>query len=277
MTSAPADVQVLRPSAGWAAVDVAELWKARELLLFLTWRDVRVRYRQTVLGGLWAVLQPALAVAIFTLFFGELIGVPSDGVPYPVFALAGLIPWTFFAHGVTVGSASLVANEQLVRRVYFPRLVVPASAVLAGAVDAVVSSLLLVAMALAFGHAPQLTWALVPLALTMAGLAALGVAILLSAVNVRYRDVQQIVPFFVQLWMFASPVVYPSALLAEPWRTLYGLNPMVGVIEAMRWALFRTTAPPIATVALSLAVTLVVVVAGTLYFRRTERTFADVI
>lgn len=273
----PSHVHELKPTASRVPIDFGELWASRELLYFLVWRDLKVRYRQTALGAVWAILQPLLAVAIFTLFFGNLLGVASGGVPYPVFALAGLVPWAFFAGGVTMGSASLIANEPLVRRVYFPRLVIPSGAVLAGALDAAISTVLLLVLALCFGIAPTLGWALTPLFLVWTALTSLAVAIVLSAVNVRYRDVQHIVPFFVQLLMFASPIVYSSDILSEPWRTVYALNPMVGIIEGLRWSLFGSESPPIAAMAISLAVTFGVLVRGAAYFRRTERTFADVI
>jgi lipopolysaccharide transport system permease protein len=270
-------VHELRPTAERVPVDFGELWGARELLYFLVWRDLKVRYRQTLIGVLWAVLQPVLAVGIFTLFFGNLLGVSSGGLPYPVFALAGLVPWAFFANGVTMGSTSLIANEPLVRRVYFPRLVIPAGAVLSGALDAAISTALLFVLAVYFGVTPTLSWLLAPVFLAGTALAALAVAIVLSAVNVRYRDVQQIVPFFMQLLMFASPIVYSSDILPAPWRTLYALNPMVGIIEGLRWALAGAGAPPILAMALSIVVTAATFVRGTSYFRRTERTFADVI
>jgi lipopolysaccharide transport system permease protein len=270
-------VHELRPARGWVPLEAGELWKARELLLFLVWRDVRVRYRQTALGAVWAILQPVLAVTVFTLVFAKLVGGGTDGVPYPVFALAGLIPWQFFAHGVTAGSVSLVHSEQLVRRVYFPRLVVPAGAVLAGGIDAAISLVVLFGLALASGVPPALGWLAVPLLLALTTLPALAAAVILSALNVRYRDVQQIVPFFVQILMFASPIVYPSAVLAEPWRSLYPLNPIVGIIDALRWALFGSDPAPLGALALSLATATVLLVAGVYYFRRTEQTFADVI
>jgi lipopolysaccharide transport system permease protein len=270
-------VHELKPAANRVPVDFGELWAAREVLYFLVWRDLKVRYRQTLLGALWAILQPVLAVAIFTLFFGNLLGVSSGGIPYSVFALAGLVPWAFFANGVTMGATSLIANEPLVRRVYFPRLVIPAGAVLAGGLDAAISTVLLLVLAVAFGLVPALPWLLAPLFLVWTALTALAMAIVLSAANVRYRDVQHIVPFFMQLLMFASPIVYSSAILPEPWRTLYALNPMVGIIEGLRWALSGVGAPPIAAMGLSIVVTAAVLDRGARYFRRTERTFADVI
>lgn len=273
----PSHVHELKPTDSRVPIDFGELWASRELLYLLVWRDLKVRYRQTALGAVWAILQPLLAVAIFTLFFGNLLGIASGGVPYPVFALAGLVPWAFFASGVTLGSASLLANEPLVRRVYFPRLVIPSGAVLAGGLDAAISTVLLLLLALCFGIEPTLGWALAPLFLVWTALTSLAVAIVLSAVNVRYRDVQHIVPFFVQLLMFASPIVYSSDIVSEPWRTVYALNPMVGIIEGLRWSLFGAASPPVAAMAVSVAVTLGVLVRGAAYFRRTERTFADVI
>ena len=270
-------VHVLQPTSGRVPVDFGELWGARELLYFLVWRDLKVRYRQTVLGALWALLQPVLAVAVFTLFFVKMIGVSSGAIPYPVFALAGLVPWAFFANGVTTGSTSLIANEPLIRRVYFPRLVVPAGAVLAGGLDALLSTILLLVLAVLFGLAPTPAWLLAPLFLAWTALTALGIAIVLAAVNVRYRDVQHIVPFFLQLLMFASPIVYSSELLPGPWRIVYAINPMVGVIEGLRWSLWGAGAPPLVAMTLSAVVTLVVLARGTVYFRLTERTFADVI
>lgn len=269
-------VHEIRPSRPWVALEAGELWNARELLFFLVWRDVRVRYRQTVLGALWAILQPVLAVAIFTIVFARLVGVSADGAPYPVFALAGLVPWSFFAHGVTGGAVSLVHSEHLVRRVYFPRLVIPAGAVIAGGVDAAISLVVLLGLALAYGVGPSPTWLAAPLVLSLTILPTLAVAIVLSALNVRYRDVQQLVPFFLQLMMFASPIVYPPSVLSESWRALYPLNPVVGIIEAMRWAIFGGPVP-IAALGTSVAVSAAFLVVGTYYFRRTEQTFADVI
>ena len=276
MTGASDHVHELRPSSGWVPLQVGELWDARELLRFLVWRDLRVRYRQTALGAAWALLQPLAAIAIFTTIFARLVDVSTGGVPYPVFALAGLVPWQFFAYGVTNGATSLVYNEQLVRRVYFPRLVIPAGVVLAGGVDCVISALMLIVLALAFGVAPTATWLALPLCLALAVPPTLAAAVWLSALNARYRDVQQIVPFFVQLLMFASPIVYPASVLGEPWRQIYGLNPIVGVIECVRWSLFGG-AFPTGAATVSLVVALVLLVSGAFYFRRTEQTFADVI
>jgi lipopolysaccharide transport system permease protein len=269
-------VRVLRPSTGWSPVDFAELWASKEILYFLVWRDLKVRYRQAALGAMWAIVQPVLAVGIFTVFFGRFVGVPSDGIPYPVFALAAIVPWAFFANGVTMGTQSILVNEQLVRRIYFPRLLVPVGAVLSGSVDVMISMMLLLVLALAYGIAPTIKWLLVPIFLLLTALAAFGIAIILSALNVRYRDVQYVVPFFTQLLMFASPIVYPSSVLAEPWRTLYGINPMAGIIDGMRWALFGTS-PTAASLSLSVTVSLALLVSGAFFFRRTERTFADLI
>lgn len=276
MSAASDHVHHLRPSRGWVPLEVTELWECRELLRFLIWRDLRVRYRQTALGALWALIQPVVAIGIFTLIFARLVGVTTAGVPYPIFALSGLIPWTFFGHGVATGSMSLLYSEHLVRRVYFPRLVVPTGVVLAGAVDTAISSVMLLILTVAYGITPTLGWLAAPFFLALVLLPTLAAAIILSAVNVRYRDVQQIVPFFLQLLMFASPIVYPSSVVAERWRTLYTLNPMVGIIEGVRYALFGGP-PPLRALALSLTVSTVLLVGGAYYFRRTEQTFADVI
>ncbi len=284
MKAAADHVHELRPSHGGTPLAVGELcvlalgelWESRELLRFLIWRDLRVRYRQTALGALWAVLQPLAAITVFTLVFARLVDTSTGGVPYPVFALAGLIPWQFFAHGMSVGSMSLLNSQALVRRVYFPRLVIPMGVVLAGGLDTVISTTMLLVLALLYGMTPHASWLLVPLCLAFAILPTLAAAITLSAVNVRYRDVQQAVPFMVQMLMFASPIVYPSAVLADPWRSLYALNPMVGVIESVRWAMFGGPLP-LGAMALSFVVSLALLTAGTVYFRRTEQTFADVI
>jgi lipopolysaccharide transport system permease protein len=246
-------------------------------MYFLTWRDIKVRYRQTVLGAAWAVIQPVLTMVVFSLFFGRLAGVPSDGVPYPIFSLVGLVPWTFVANGLTQSSNSLVLSERIITKVYFPRLAVPIAAVLAGIVDFALAFVVLLGMMLAYGRA--LTWGIlwVPWLLLLALATALGAGLWLAALNVRYRDVRYAVPFLTQLWLFATPIAYPSSLLGDPWRVVYGLNPMVGVVEGFRWALLGTGPAPGGVMLVSLVVTLVVLVGGVIYFRRMERTFADVI
>lgn len=275
--SAPTTVTVLRPSHGWAAMHLREIWEYRELLYFLVWRDVKVRYKQTAFGVAWAVLQPLGTMVVFSVFFGRLAGVPSDGAPYPVFSLAALVPWTFFASGLSQAANSLVGSQHLITKVYFPRLVIPVSAVLASLVDFVAAFALLLAMTLYYGVA--LTWSLlwIPPFLLLALVTALGVGLWLSALNVKYRDVRHVLPFLTQLWLFATPVAYPSSMLNEPWRTVYGINPLAGVVEGFRWALLGTGHPPGAMAGVSAVTALAMLASGALYFRRMERAFADLV
>jgi len=270
-------VTIIRPSRGWASLDLRALWEYRELLYFLIWRDVKVRYKQTVLGAAWAIIQPFFTMVVFSLFFGRLGGIPSDGIPYPIFSYAALVPWTFFANGLTQSSNSLVGSANLITKVYFPRLVVPLSSVLAGVVDFGLSFLVLLAMMAFYGLMP--TWAVVwlPFLLLLALVTALGVGLWLSALNVQYRDVRYVVPFLTQFWLFATPIAYPSTLLPQPWRTFYALNPMVGVVEGFRWALLGTGTTSLPLVVMSSLAALVLLVSGAFYFRRMERTFADVV
>ena len=267
----------ISPRRGRAPIDLPALWQYRELLYFLTWRDFKVRYRQTFFGAAWAVIQPLVTMVVFSVIFGRLAGIPSDGVPYPVFAFAALVPWTFFSTGVTQASNSLVGGQNLVKKVYFPRLVIPIAAVLTGVVDLAIAGIVLIALMLGFGIVPGLTtvW-VVPLA-GLAFITALGVGVWLAALNVRYRDVRYLVPFLLQVWLFATPVAYPSSLLDEPWRTLYALNPMVGVVEGTRWALLGTATAPGPLILVSSAVAVLLLVTGAAYFRRVEGTFADVV
>ena len=268
---------VIRPSRGWAALDLADLWQYRELIYFLTWRDIKVRYKQTVLGGAWAILQPFLTMVVFSVFFGRLAGIPSDGLPYPIFAYCALLPWQLFAHALTESSNSLVANERLITKVYFPRLVVPISAVLAGLLDFLVAFVVLIGMMMYYHIRPTAAVWTVPLFLLLAVGAALGVGLWLSALNVQYRDVRYTIPFLTQFWLFLTPVAYPSTLVPVSWRALYGLNPMAGVVEGFRWALLGKTEGPGALLAVSVAITIVILVGGLYYFRRMEKTFADVV
>lgn len=274
-TTAP--LTVIRPSRGWSPLDLKELWRYRELVYFLTWRDVKVRYKQTALGASWAVIQPVFTMVVFSLFFGRLAGVPSDGLPYPIFSYAALVPWTFFSNGVTQSANSMVSNQNLVRRVYFPRLAIPLASILAGLVDFAIAFVVLIGMMVYYGTAltPQVVW--VPLLLLLALVTALGVGLWLSALNVQYRDVRYVTPFLTQAWLFVTPIAYPSSLLSEPWRTIYGLNPMAGVVEGFRWALLGTETAPGAIVFVSSLAALAILVGGAFYFRRMERTFADVI
>src|SRR5712671_5375937 len=267
----------VQPSKGWLELKLGEVWKYRELLYFLVWRDLKVRYKQTVLGAAWAILQPFLTMLVFSLFFGKLAKMPSDGVPYPIFAFAALVPWTFFANGLTQSSNSLVGSANLITKVYFPRLTIPIASVLSGIVDFVLAFVVLLAMMLYYGIVPTVNVLWLPLFLLLALIASLGVGLWLSALNVEYRDVRYVVPFITQFWLFATPIAYPSSLLHEPWRTIYGLNPMVGVVEGFRWALLRTGTAPGPIIAVSSGAAVVILITGAFYFRRMEKTFADIV
>ncbi len=273
------ELRVLRlePSKGWVSIGLREIWEYRELLYFLTWRDIKVRYKQTVLGAAWAVIQPFLTMVVFSLFFGRLAKISSDGIPYPIFSYAALVPWTFFANGLSHGASSLVSNANLVKKVYFPRLVVPISSVLGGGVDFMLAFIVLLGMMLYYATplTAHVLW--LPAFLLLALVTSLGVALWFSAMDVQFRDVQYVVPFLIQLWLFATPIAYPSSLLAVRWRMLYAINPMVGVIEGFRWVLLGTSTAPGPIIAVSALAALAVLVGGAFYFRRMERTFADVV
>ena len=272
-----ADEIVIEPSRGWVPLNLKELWEYRELLYFLCWRDIKVRYKQTVLGAAWAIIQPFLTMVVFTLFFGQLAQIPSDGIPYAIFCYAALVPWTFFANGLSQASNSLVSNGNLLTKVYFPRLIMPLAGVLSGIIDFVVAFVVLLGMMVYYGLVPTIHILWLPAFLLLALVTALGVAVWLSTMNVQYRDVRHVIPFLTQFWMFATPIAYPSSLLSEPWRTLYAINPMVGVVEGLRWALLGTaTAPGLMSIVSALAA-LTVLVTGVFYFRRMEKTFADVV
>jgi lipopolysaccharide transport system permease protein len=279
MTTSRADAPIItiRPSRGWVSLRLRALWEYRELVYFLVWRDVKVRYKQTVLGAAWAILQPFLTMLIFSVFFGRLAKIPSDGIPYPIFAFAALVPWTLFAHGLNQASNSLVNGANLIKKVYFPRLVMPTSAVLSGLVDFALSLVVLLGMMAFYGIAPS--WralAILPL-IGLAVLTSLGAALWLAALNVEYRDVRYVVPFLTQVWLFATPIAYPSSLLPEGWRMLYAINPMVGVVEGFRWALLDAGTAPGPLILVSVLVALALLVSGAFYFRRMEATFADVV
>lgn len=266
----------IRPSKGWASLNLSDLWESRELLYFLTWRDVKVRYKQTALGATWAIIQPFMTMVVFSLFFGRLAQVPSDGLPYPIFSYAGLLPWTFFAYGLANSSNSLVGSANLISKVYFPRLVIPISSVLGGVLDFAIAFVVLLGMMAVYHVSPTSAVVLLPLFLLLALVVALGVGLWLSALNVEYRDVRYVIPFLTQFWLFATPIAYPSSLIPEPWRTLYGLNPMVGVVDGFRWALLGT-APPGPMLMASSLMSVILLVSGAFYFRRMERSFADVV
>ncbi len=282
-TLSPAETQNvslthIAPSRGWVSLRLRELWEYRELLYFLVWRDVKVRYKQTVLGAAWAIIQPFLTMVVFSVFFGKLAKVPSDGIPYPIFSYAALVPWTFFAQGLSQASNSLVSHAQLIKKVYFPRLVMPIARILAGTLDFCLAFVVLLGMMFAYHIVPTINVLWLPLFLLLALITSLGTALWLSAMNVQFRDVGYTVPFIVQFWMFATPIAYPSSLIQDPLlRTLYGINPMAGVAEGFRWALLGTnTAPGPITVASCLAA-LTLLISGVYYFRRMEKTFADVV
>jgi len=272
------NVPVLRikPSTGWVSLKLQELWEYRELLYFLIWRDVKVRYKQTVLGAAWAIIQPFFTMVVFSLFFGKLAKMPSDGIPYPIFSYTALVPWTFFANGLGKASTSLVGSSSLIKKVYFPRLCIPIASVLSGIVDFILAFTVLIGMMFYYGLAPTTNVIWLPFLMVLSFSASLGVSLWLSAMNVQFRDVQYIIPFLTQFWLFATPVAYPSSLLSEPWRTLYGINPMVGVVEGFRWALLGTRTAPGPIIIVSSLVALLLLVSGALYFRRMEKTFADV-
>jgi len=278
---APMAEIVIRPTHGLASLNLKAVWEYRELLYFLAWRDVKVRYKQTVLGVLWVILQPLASMLIFTVLFGVLLKVPSDGAPYPVFAFAGLLPWNYFSSALTRSSTSLVNSQNLITKVYFPRLVVPMAGVLASLVDFLVSCIMLGVVMAFYGIVPTGRVAFLPLLVLLAMITALGFGLWLSALNVRYRDVNYLVPFIVQIWMYVTPVVYGTNLIPERYRFLLALNPMTGVVEGFRWALLGRQLDYVQSFAplfgLSVAISLAVLVSGAFFFRTTERTFADIV
>lgn len=270
-------ITIISPSRGWISLKLSELWEYRELLYFLTWRDIKVRYKQTAIGAAWAVIQPFFAMVVFSIFFGQLAKIPSDGIPYPIFTYCALLPWQLFAHALNESSNSLVANQGLITKVYFPRLVIPIAPVLAGLVDFCIAFLVLIGMMLYYGIMPTFAVLTIPLFLILAVATALSVGLWLSALNVEYRDVRYTIPFLTQFWLFATPVAYPSSLVPDSWRALYGLNPMAGVVEGFRWALLGKAEGPGALLTVSVLVVIVLFIGGLYYFQRMEKTFADVV
>lgn len=269
-------VYLIAPARGWVPVRLAELWEFRELLAILVWRQVRVRYKQTALGVGWAVIQPVMTMVVFSVFFGRLAGIPTDGVPYPVFAYCALLPWQLFAHSLTEASNSVVASQQLLTKVYFPRLLLPLASVSVSLVDFALSFAVFVALVVWYGLIPGWGALTVPLWTALAVMTSVAVSLWLSALNVRYRDVRYTLPFLTQLWLFATPVAYPTSLVPDGWRTWYALNPMVGVVDGFRWALLGGPWPG-RTVFVSAGAVVLLLVGGIFYFRRTERTFADLV
>ena len=270
-------VTVRKPTRGWTALKLRDLWQYRELLYFLTWRDIKVRYKQSVLGAIWAIIQPVMTMIIFSVIFGQFARLPSDGVPYPIFAFTALLPWNLFAGALTRSTASVVGSANLVQKVYFPRLVIPVASTLAVLVDFAIAFLVLVGLMFYYGFVPTLATLTLPMFILLALATALGVGLWLSALNVQYRDVGHAIPFLVQAWLYASPVAYAASLIPERWQALYAINPMVGVIEGFRWALLGTGPGPGPMLAVSSGITLVLLISGALYFRRMEKTFADVV
>ena len=268
---------LITPANGWIPLQLDELWEYRELLYFLVWRDVKVRYKQTVLGAAWAVMQPLFMMLVFSLFFGFLAKVPSDGIAYPVFTFCALIPWQLFANALSEASNSLVGNQNLITKVYFARLVIPIAAVLSGLVDFLIAFVILLGMMLYYGIVPGWSIIALPGFILLAVLTALAVGLWLSALNVQYRDVRYTMSFLVQFWLFATPVAYSSSIVPEKWRALYGINPMAGVVEGFRWALLGKSQPPGAMLFVSASVVTVLLVGGLYYFRRMEQEFADIV
>jgi lipopolysaccharide transport system permease protein len=259
------------------ALDLRALWQYRELFYFLVWRDVKVRYKQTVIGIVWAILQPFLMMVIFTLFFSRALGLTSEGVPYPIFTFSGLLPWQLFSFSLTMAGTSLVSNERLVSKVYFPKLIIPTAAALTGMVDFMIAFVLLIGMMFFYGIVPTLAVFTLPLFVILAMMTSLGLSYWLSALDVQYRDIRYTIPFLTQIWMFATPIFYSSDIVPEHLRLLYNLNPMVGVVNGFRWALLGRAAPPAALLIISVIAVIVLFVSGLYYFRRTEKYIADVV
>jgi lipopolysaccharide transport system permease protein len=279
------DITYLRPSRGWSALNLADIWNYRELVYFLIWRDIKVRYKQTLLGAAWAIIQPFFTMVVFTIFFGRLAGVPSDGVPYPIFSYTGLLPWGLFTKALTDAGRAMVANRAMITKIYFPRLVIPLASVLSGLVDFAIAFLVLIGMIFYYNSVPgeydsisiSPTILTLPLFILLALVTALGVGLWLSALNVSDRDINYILPFLTQFWLFITPVAYPASMIPVQWRWLYALNPMTGVVEGFRWALLGTGSGPDLMLAVSTTISILALISGLFYFRRMERTFADMV
>jgi lipopolysaccharide transport system permease protein len=267
----------IKPSYGWAALNLRDLLSYRELIFFLTWRDLKVRYKQTLLGASWAILQPFLTMVVFSIFFGNLAKVPSDGVPYPIFSYTALIPWTLFSKALQDASRSLVANSHMITKVYFPRMILPLSSVMAGVVDFLIAFVVLLGMMVFYNIFPTVNVLVLPLFLLLALVTAVGVGLWLSALNVLFRDINYVLPFLTQFWMFLTPVAYPSSMVPSEWQVIYALNPMTGVVEGFRWALLGTGHPPGIMTLVSSITAVVLLISGMFYFRRMERLFADMV
>jgi lipopolysaccharide transport system permease protein len=264
-------------SLGWVPINFIELWHYRELLVFLVIRDIKVRYKQTLLGATWAILQPVMTMLVFSVFFGKLAGVPSDGVPYPVFAFCGLLPWQLFSYALTQSSNCLVQDAQVLSKVYFPRLIIPFASVIAGLLDFVIAFIVLVGIMFYYNIAPGWSIVTLPLFVLLALASALSIGLWLSALNVKYRDIRYTIPFLAQFWLFITPVAYAGSLVPPKWQALYAVNPMVGVVEGFRWALLGKSAPPGIMLLVSGVATTILLAGGLFYFRRMEKDFADII
>ncbi len=277
------EVLILRPSRGWSSLNLADLWRYRELIYFLIWRDIKVRYKQTALGASWAIIQPFMTMVVFTIFFGGLAKMPSDNIPYPIFSYTGLLPWGLFTKALSDAGRSMITNRSMITKVYFPRLAIPLASVLSGLVDFALAFVVLVGMILFYNYSPTLNYQAtitpailaLPLFLLLALITSLGVGLWLSALNVQYRDINYIIPFLTQFWLFITPIAYPASLIPSRWRILYALNPMTGVVEGFRWALAGVAGAPGAMLAVSTLIALILLISGLFYFRRMERTFAD--
>lgn len=268
---------IVQPSKGWAGVNLRELWRYRELIFFLIWRDIKVRYKQTLLGAAWAIIQPFFTMVVFSIFFGQLAQIPSDDIPYPIFSYTALLPWQLFENGIRKAGNSLVASRNLITKIYFPRLAIPLASVIAGLVDFVLAFTVLLGMMWYFDYRPTSAVWFMPLLLLLTVVTALGTGLWLSALNVAYRDVGYLIPFILRVWFFLTPITYSVSIVPEAYQTLYALNPMTGVIQGFRWSMLGVGSPPSIMLAVSLAAAFVLMVSGLLYFRRMERTFADVV
>ena len=270
-------VIIIKPSHGWSALNLRDLWTYRELILFLTWRDLKVRYKQTLFGASWAILQPFLIMVVFSIFFGNLAEIPSDGVPYPIFSFTALLPWTLFSKALQDASKSLVASSHMITKIYFPRMILPLSAVLAGLVDFFIAFAVLIGMMFYFGIMLTANVWMLPFFLLLALITAIGVGLWLSALNVLYRDIGYVIPFLTQFWMFITPIAYPSSMVPEKWQAIYAINPMAGVVDGFRWALMGTGQPPGLMTMVSSLGAVALLISGMFYFRRMERLFADMV
>jgi lipopolysaccharide transport system permease protein len=276
---------ILRPSRGWKALQLADLWRYRELVYFLIWRDIKVRYKQTALGAAWAILQPVLTMVVFTIFFGRIAKIPSDGIPYPIFSYTALLPWGLFSKAISDAGHSMVVNRNIITKVYFPRLVIPLSSVLSGLMDFAIAFVVLIGMMFYYNYAPNSDYQIhitaavltLPFFVLLTLVTSLGVGLWLSALNVNYRDINYILPFLTQIWLFVTPIVYSSSSLSPEWQLVYALNPMAGVVNGFRWALLGVNNFVPGSLIISTSVAIVLLVSGLIYFRQMEKTFADMI